>query len=699
MQEQNLLRKKLSVLLMNFLVVAYLTLGNTSAWGQTIIAQWNGYTPGAPPANGIFLATAGIESNKGIAVLTRDASGKGYVVNEDGVAASTTFDNAVETEKYWIITFSTKKCENLTLTSKQRGSDTSPKDFKIQYLLDEVWSDLNDGTITVTNNTYTAGTKTDLPLPTDLNNKESVSLRWLCSSTTRINGSAAVSASGVSRLDVVVKGVYLDETTWTGASSVDPTDWNDIANWNGGVPGPTTNVTVSKVGTYPIIPAGTKVNTITFEAGAEIGNQQELDYQNAKVELDLKAGRWYMLSMPMAAKSEDFYFEGNPISWIRTFTTAGNQAGWNYIRNLDEQFVIGDGLALQLGADKKFSLKGSPLAGASISKTLNFGEDENLNSFFALTGNPFMTSIDFDLLQATNPTITTSYLIWTGEGFSGYNSSGKWGITETDMNQYIAPLQSFIVEKNTEETTTTLNFNPTAIQATNAGAILKTPENTVNKLDIIASNENASVLTFIADRENGQSSRKLMAGMNDVPDIYTLNGSAALGAHIIHTDDVLIPIGLATTYSGNISLTFNGMDNYDAEILFKDIEKGKEINISGLNAYEYSFEYIPKKVNDKVTAEENRFFVQIRPVQTGWDNSLFQDIAVYSQNKTIRVVSGSSDRIRQVLVYNAQGVLVYADENVNASSYTVNRHTTIPEVCIVKLITGQGIKTVRVFVK
>jgi hypothetical protein len=89
---------------------------------------------------------------------------------------------------------------------------------------------------------------------------------------------------------------------------------------------------------------------------------------------------------------------------------------------------------------------------------LDFGENES--SYFALVGNPFMTTIDFEKLAEDNNTSINSYLIWTREGFSGYSKSGTFGtITATDdLTKYIAPLQSFIVER-TDESSVKFDFN------------------------------------------------------------------------------------------------------------------------------------------------------------------------------------------------------------------------------------------------
>jgi len=176
---------------------------------QTIaVAQWNGYAPSAPPAGGQFKATAGTVANKDIAVLTRDATvaNSNYTVNSDGVAASSGWNGADENEKYWIATFVTTGYDNLTLTSRQTGSNTGPADFKIQYKIGSGdWTDLSGGVISVLNDNYTSGVVTDLELPAAMFDQSQVSLRWLCASTVSIRGDA-VASSGVNRLDATVKG-------------------------------------------------------------------------------------------------------------------------------------------------------------------------------------------------------------------------------------------------------------------------------------------------------------------------------------------------------------------------------------------------------------------------------------------------------------------------------------------------------------
>jgi hypothetical protein len=79
-------------------------------------------------------------------------------------------------------------------------------------------------------------------------------------------------------------------------------------------------------------------------------------------------------------------------------------------------------------------------------------------------------------------------------------------------------------------------------------------------------------------------------------------------------------------------------------------------------------------------------------------NSVTEQTLVYSKDKTIHLVNSSAAGIKQVFVYNVQGNLVYANENVNASSYKING-ANLPVICIVKIVTDKGVKNVKVSIK
>ena len=482
---------------------------------------------------------------------------------------------------------------------------------------------------------------------------------------------------------------------WMGNYS---SDWSMDANWSGrNKPSNYDGVIIPATARYyPVLATSTIIDNITFEPGAELGNQHLLGCEEATIKYNLATNRWNQITNPIETTiGSSFYFNAPLSSMVQTFSPVGANAGWQNITSLDHSLDIGDGFVLRIAGSEEnhpFSIKGT-LAGANVTKTLDF-INSNGESRFTLVGNPFMSTINFESLVTNNlNVIGNSYLIWQEKdgvgGYAGYNASasGSFGLTSTvPIDEYIAPLQSFIVEKGSNTGDLLFSAN---IQATGSSNGLRASEDLSDKLNIIAENEVASTLTFIANRENGQDSHKLFSEMSNVPDVYTLKGEIALGANIINTDNLLIPIGLSTTYSGNMSFTFNGMDNYDATISFIDV-LGETIDISNRPAYTYAFNYIPSVKDEKVVPSENRFFIQMSS-KTGianWSNGL-EKVDIYAKDNTIHIISTSSNLIKQVTVYNLQGQVLYASDQLNTSTYTVDRYENT-KICIVKVVTENG---------
>jgi hypothetical protein len=525
--------------------------------------------------------------------------------------------------------------------------------------------------------------------------------------------------------------------TWKANAS--DNHWDVAANWvETLIPEVYTSVIIPASTTYPELETGKTYacKDISFKAGAELGRQNLLtDYTTISAQIEYKLDpvhRFNMLAIPVGEITADqFYLGGSPKVYLKEYyvTDGEKLAAWKNITNFNQPLSLGSGFAYRVGNELgnglvSVTISGTGLADGFISETLQFGSDSKYGSSrFALAANPFMTSINFATLanQESSPPITPNYLIWNDQkAYTGYTPNGIWGNLDAATNPtdittatgygIIAPLQSFIVEEiSVGNTNDQLSFNLADISATGQGQLRSTTPLS-DKLSFVASNENASILTFIANREYGQATvsnrdaRKLFSSLSNIPDIYTLkeseNGQVALGANIIDSNNTLIPLGLLTNYNGNIKFTFQGMDSYNAAITFIDMVENKQIDLTGLTAYEYSFDYTPVLENGQAIAENNRFFIQLAPATpTGVSKIISTNPVVYSKNRVIYAVSAPSDIIRQVWIYNVQGKLVYADKHVNTSSCTIPYGTAIPEVCIVKLITGEGVKNVKLITK
>ncbi len=188
---------------------------------QIVVAKWHfdnptkqgAITDNASFASSPYTADDGIVENKDIATISLGGS-----VNYNGwvTGASGTLDKAPNssawnlTDGYWQIGIVTTGYKDLTLSSKQRSSNTGPTDFQIQYSTDNGSSWLDVGTaITVANN-FTSGVVTDLALPAECNNLANLLIRWTNTSNVSVGG-ATVASGGTNRIDdIVVMGAFND---------------------------------------------------------------------------------------------------------------------------------------------------------------------------------------------------------------------------------------------------------------------------------------------------------------------------------------------------------------------------------------------------------------------------------------------------------------------------------------------------------
>ena len=114
--------------------------------------------------------------------------------------------------KFWQIKVVTTGYNTLKLSSKQRSSNTGPKDFKAQYKVgySGTWTDVPGATVLDSNN-WTKGILTDVALPVECENQDTVYINWIMTSNTAVNGTTVVSG-GSSRIDdILVVGVAIPQ--------------------------------------------------------------------------------------------------------------------------------------------------------------------------------------------------------------------------------------------------------------------------------------------------------------------------------------------------------------------------------------------------------------------------------------------------------------------------------------------------------
>ncbi|WP_235846913.1 5'-nucleotidase C-terminal domain-containing protein [Neobacillus soli] len=186
-------KKWISLVLTAIMLLAMVVPLNVSAATESVsLAKWDFN-------KGNLEATSGLDANVGKTLSITGAKLEAAYVGGPGafkVPSSTTW---TVNPSFWKVSISTKGYQNITLSSKQYGSGTGPKDFKVQYSLDDsTWVDVPGAAVTVAGN-WTSGVLANVALPKETNDKDLVQVRWIKSSETSISG-GTVAAGGTDRM-------------------------------------------------------------------------------------------------------------------------------------------------------------------------------------------------------------------------------------------------------------------------------------------------------------------------------------------------------------------------------------------------------------------------------------------------------------------------------------------------------------------
>lgn len=135
-----------------------------------------------------------------------------YSSGVDGTApadyrlSSTGWQSGMDT-KFYITSFASTAYSNILISSRQKSSNTGPKDFKLQYMvgISGTWTDVVGGAYVCANDAFISGTLTNVPLGADADNQPMVFLRWVMTSNTSVNAGTVASAgtSGIDNIFII----------------------------------------------------------------------------------------------------------------------------------------------------------------------------------------------------------------------------------------------------------------------------------------------------------------------------------------------------------------------------------------------------------------------------------------------------------------------------------------------------------------
>jgi hypothetical protein len=321
-----------------------------------------------------------------------------------------------------------------------------------------------------------------------------------------------------------------------------------------------------------------------------------------------------------------------------------------------------------------------------------------------LVGNPYMSSIDMLAFMKDNSTsVEPSFRIWNGKDFDDYSvdtTTGQVTPTVPGSSLHIAPLQGFFL---TYKGTNDIIFNVENISTVrpagsslNLRSAVETKEE--NILRIKAENGSAASHAVIGYKEGTSNNiiheknvQKLFSPNSYVPEVYSLAGEIPASILFINNKgEVIVPLGIKTGRTGEIHLTFSGMNNYikASKIELIDARENRTIDLTGKSSYTYTFNHTETGI------QNGRFSLRISNSTTALPEVNGSDeLKVYSDSKGIYIVTSSSDPVEKVEVYDIQGRKLYESRS-NSGYYPMQEnHGNSP--LIVKVLTKYNQKSVK----
>jgi len=476
-------------------------------------------------------------------------------------------------------------------------------------------------------------------------------------------------------------------STWTGGGN--DHNWHNAANWDNGVPGLTTAVTIpSGLGNnYPTVSSPAICGSITIESGASLINNGLLGIPAGQATVkrvisDAADDKWHLFISPITqsiAATGTSCFNGAYLDrydepsgeWVRLVTGENVVPGYGYSIN----YLAGS-------RDLEFTgtLKNSPLSYSNLSYTSGasgYGPGWNL------IGNPYPCGINPSLCAAPSGMNAYAYIWNTG---SGNYDPLQFGSDET----IIAPLQGFFVRT----TSGTNSLSLANIAKTHGGTFYKNDNVEPEALMVRINGNNYSDQTKVrfnsdatAGFDQSYDAYKLW-GLDEAPQLYSILSDEVAAVNTLPSigSNPLVPLGLKVGAESSYTLTFEGMESFDSQIPLRldDLKLGisKDIRTDPV----YSFTAAPGDA-------ENRFRLRFASA-IGFEDPEASNILISSERNVIRVnYMGSA--AGTIHLYNDAGQLL-STQALSRGETTMSAAAT--GIYLVKVITGKSVVTKKVVV-
>ncbi|MBK6346904.1 MAG: T9SS type A sorting domain-containing protein [Bacteroidales bacterium] len=489
-------------------------------------------------------------------------------------------------------------------------------------------------------------------------------------------------------INMVVTPVIPMGAVWTGLANNG--DWFTAGNWDTGVPGAITNVTIpGGLGANYPMNAGV-CNNLLVANGASLMVNPTVG-GTATVQSFVTAGQYHFISSPVASATAGSAF---PLStYMRKYDELQPTQQWVNILAADV-LVPFTGISTFIPVatgDHTANYVGSLNDGAFSNAGLTFTANSTASyDGYNLLGNPYASRIDLEAgvslsnvdnaIYFWNPAINNySYWVIGGAGVNGASANVPVG-------------QGFFVKVSTPGFGT---FGVSNAVRTNAvQAFYKNSINNVIRLKVEGDIYSDETMVRFNDQASSQfdsqfDAYKLKA--SDVNHLYTKTADGsdlAINALTSIEENTSIPVYFEVAHNGTYSLTASELETIagSVPVWLEDLKTGAVQNLRENAVYAFS-----ANVNDNV----NRFKLTFAVL--GVDDKPLQNVNIWSVDKNIHmqlpvVVKGN------VRVTNAAGQTLLNSE-INAVGEYVIHAPVAAGIYMVTITSNEGTVTKKVFIK
>jgi hypothetical protein len=395
---------------------------------------------------------------------------------------------------------------------------------------------------------------------------------------------------------------------------------------------------------------------------------------------------WEYVSSPIAAASSSIFTVGSHTLYfadeVNNAWTSYAPATMTVMQGYARKYIVAD-------ADGDIA---KTFTGALNTGNLSIPVSLTATNGWNLVGNPYPSSIDWDLIKVPNAAVVAgSYYVRSNGNYGSY-SSGLGTVTTT---KNIPPMQAFWVRAIASGTFSCDN----SMRLHSTQNIYKTTFD--NTLHLTVANDANSLfddtyIRFNTDATDGFDGQydayKMFASDVNYPQVYTNDGTDDIAINNLTglVGERNVALGFKTTISGQFTLTSDMVSTFTANgntVYLEDLNTGAYQDLSANSTYAFT---------SAATTGLNRFVLHFNPTITSISEVTKNEVQLFGYNNQIHIKSLNL-LDGDVTVYDILGQVVTSKHLSGSTSEVINLDPK-SAVYIVKYTTNSQTITKRIFI-